>query len=540
MLRSFRARLLAAILIVAMLAIGVTAWITNRTTSDDAQRQVEEDIFAEKSIYEELTIYAITSPDWSGAGDLVDGLAADFERRIAVAGLDGQVLADSDKDRPLPAAPVGIVDPANPLIEFQPESSGAISDIELFNAEGKALATFLDDLGIPYELITDEFGFTFPLWDESDPQANAAVEEFFGSSGVIEFGRIEGFDVAEDFEKGEDVLNGVFFDPSEFAEPALLYIEAPGDSGVSAVISGRLLLGILIVAGAATLITILLARRLMRPITALTSAAEGLQTGDLSYRVEVDENGEIGSLAEAFNSMAESLEESDGMRRTMTADIAHELRTPLANIRGYLEAAQEGIVQPDEGLLATVHEEAMMLQHLVEDLETLTQADAGRLQLDKERLSVPDVVVHVADAHRARSEAAGVSLTVVGPDDGLDVSADPVRLRQAIGNLVDNALRHTKSGGTVTIATARTSADVVVTVSDTGDGIPPEHLPHVFDRFYRADPSRNRATGGSGLGLAIVRQIAEAHSGSVEASSVVGAGTTVTLRLPAASLQEGS
>jgi two-component system sensor histidine kinase BaeS len=365
------------------------------------------------------------------------------------------------------------------------------------------------------------------------------VKEFFGSSGFIEFGKIDELDVAEELEKGEDVLNGVFFEPSEFAEPALLYIESPEGSGVSAVFSGRLLLGVLIVAGAATLITILLARRLMRPITELTSAAEGLQTGDLSYRVEVDEDGEIGGLAEAFNSMAESLEESDGLRRTMTADIAHELRTPLANIRGYLEAAQEGVVAPDEGLLATVHEETMMLQHLVEDLETLTQADAGRLQLDKAQVSLPEVVAHVADAHRARAEATSVALAVEGPEFGLDVSADGVRLRQAIGNMVDNAIRHTKSGGTVTIAAERIGADAVVMVSDTGDGIPPEHLPHVFDRFYRADPSRNRATGGSGLGLAIARQIAEAHGGSVDASSMVGEGTTVTFRLPLPSVEGG-
>lgn len=207
----------------------------------------------------------------------------------------------------------------------------------------------------------------------------------------------------------------------------------------------------------------------------------------------------------------------------MVSDVAHELRTPLSNIRGWLEAAQDGLAEPDPAFIASLHTEAVQLQHIIDDLQDLAAADAGALRLHPEQLHVEDVLAQVAAAHQAGAETSGVALSALPAADGTPspvLWADPVRLRQAIGNLVSNAVRHTPPGGRVTVRAydagasadeAQAGREVVIEVADTGSGISAEHLPHVFDRFWRAEKSRNRRTGGSGLGLAIVRKLVEAH-----------------------------
>jgi two-component system sensor histidine kinase BaeS len=198
----------------------------------------------------------------------------------------------------------------------------------------------------------------------------------------------------------------------------------------------------------------------------------------------------------------------------------------LSNVRGWIEAAQDGLVAPDAELLASLHEESLQLQRLVDDLHDLSLGDAGALRVIPEPVDLTAFLGQVAAAFRGAAESAGVRL-VVDAEPGSQVDADPVRLRQAVANLVANALRHTPSGGSVTLH----GAPGEVAVHDTGEGIPPAELPHVFERFRRVDPSRSRSTGGSGLGLAIVRQIAEAHGGTATIQSTPGSGTTVTLRL---------
>jgi two-component system sensor histidine kinase BaeS len=215
----------------------------------------------------------------------------------------------------------------------------------------------------------------------------------------------------------------------------------------------------------------------------------------------------------------------------MTADIAHELRSPLTNIRGWLEATRDGIGVHDAARNASLLEESILLQQIVDDLQDLAMADADRLQLDKTELDVTALLTQVQAAHATASAAAGITLAV-RVTDGLNLFADPTRMRQAMHNLVGNSLRHTPSGGAVTIEARIEAGTVVIDVIDTGSGISPDDLPHVFDRFWRADKSRNRSSGGSGLGLAIVRRLVEAHGGSVSARSTVGHGSTFTIRLP--------
>lgn len=288
-------------------------------------------------------------------------------------------------------------------------------------------------------------------------------------------------------------------------------------------------LGVLVIAAG---LTLLAGRRLTKPIRALTVAANQMGGGDRDARVPVNGNDEVARLGRAFNAMADSIESGDRQRKTMVADIAHELRTPLANVSGYLEAAEDGVVPLDADLVSSLREESEHLHHLIDDLGILALADAGELRMHPEEFDAADLATRVVAAHQAAAAKAQVSLAVVAAEP-VAVHADPMRLRQALANLVGNALRYTPADGSVTVTVTGDDDGVRLDVADDGPGIAPEHLPHVFDRFYRAEKSRSRATGGSGLGLAITRQLVEANGGTVDVSSSAGAGSTFTIRLPA-------
>ncbi|MBB4929605.1 two-component system sensor histidine kinase BaeS [Lipingzhangella halophila] len=288
---------------------------------------------------------------------------------------------------------------------------------------------------------------------------------------------------------------------------------------------------ILLVAAA---VTVLAGRRLLRPILALTAAAQRMESGDREARVPVASgNDEVARLAEAFNAMAESIENSDRQKKALVSDVAHELRTPLANVRGSLEAAEVGVLPLDTALVQSLLEESTLLERLVCDLQDLALADAGMLRVNPEERDAADLAGQAVAAHRTRAETAEVDLRLDVPETA-PVHADPARLRQALGNLVSNAVTHTPPGGSVEVAVCHTDEWATLTVTDSGPGIDPEHLPHVFDRFYRADPSRSRSTGGSGLGLAITKHLVEAHGGTVDATSTPGEGSVFRIRLPRA------
>ncbi|MGW8555195.1 sensor histidine kinase [Streptomyces tubercidicus] len=331
---------------------------------------------------------------------------------------------------------------------------------------------------------------------------------------------------------------------SYVASPALLFIGDTGSATMpgfdlspanTARIAGVAALVLALTVGASVLAGV----RLVRPLQALTGAAQRMRDGADTAPVRVTADNEIGRLAATFNDMSAHRSRLEAQRKAMVSDVAHELRTPLSNIRGWLEAAGDGLAEPDPAFLASLHEEAMQLQHIIDDLQDLAQADAGALRLHLEPVRIGELLTQVAAAHQAHAETAGVALTVCAPppDRPLpELMADPVRVRQAVGNLVSNAVRHTPAGGRVTLRAHGTASGdaVLVDVTDTGVGIPPENLPHVFDRFWRAEKSRSRRTGGSGLGLAIVRKLTEAHGGTASATSAPGKGSVFTLRLPAA------
>jgi two-component system OmpR family sensor kinase/two-component system sensor histidine kinase BaeS len=283
-----------------------------------------------------------------------------------------------------------------------------------------------------------------------------------------------------------------------------------------------------ILLGAATFFS----RRVTRPLTRLTRAARTMAGGDLNVRVESSAVREIDDLAGAFNTMATSLSDADRQRRQMTADVAHELRTPLAIIRGRLEGMQDGIYSPSPEQITTLLNETALLERLIEDLRLLALVDTGQLPLHKESISPTFLLESVGRSFAEQARSLGVELRVADLPALPEVEADPQRISQVLGNLIANSLRHTPAGGTVLLNASRGVDAVYVSVSDTGSGIAPEDLPHIFDRFYRADAARTRTGGGAGLGLAIARRLIEAHHGTIRAESAPGQGTVITFFLP--------
>ena len=288
------------------------------------------------------------------------------------------------------------------------------------------------------------------------------------------------------------------------------------------------LLGVAFLAGRAV-------RRMAAPIGEVMDAADRVAGGDYSTRVQVRGPGEVGRLASSFNQMTERLQTSETQRRALLADVAHELRTPLSVIRGNVEGMLDGVYPPDEAHLGPVLEETAVMARLLDDLQTLSTAEAGVLRLHRERVDPAALAQDAVAAFRSRADEAGVGLDrrTAGPVP--EVEVDPVRIGEVLANLLTNAIRHTPSGGTVRVMTETTPGGVAFTVADTGPGIDARDLPHVFDRFVKSADS-----GGAGLGLAIARSLVEAHGGRITASSAPGQGTTMRFVVPAVESSTGS
>lgn len=346
----------------------------------------------------------------------------------------------------------------------------------------------------------------------------------------------------------------VFFGEEQVGSFALAPLAAPPEvaepttaSVVSAVNRSLFWTG-LVAAALGTALVWLWSRRLLTPLQQLGAAALRLGQGDFAHRAPPAGPGEIRRLAASFNTMAASLEEAERHRRELAADVAHELRTPLSNIQGYLEAMKDGVVQPSPEIIDTIHGQALHLARLVEDLRLLALAESGALRLELAPYDVAELLRQRMAAARPRAEANGVRLTLAPPSDLPEVELDGTRIAQVVDNLLENAVTHTPAGGQVTVSASVIPADgaggasggppgasggerLQVSVADTGRGIPAEDLPRLFDRFYRADPSRSRGTGGAGLGLTIARQLVEAHGGQIAAQSAPGQGSVFTFQL---------
>jgi len=444
MFQGLRFRVLVALILVIVVAVGVVAFLAGRVTTGEFQRYVERGGMVRHRRFEtSLAGYYDQVRSWGGVQPLVELIGRITGERVVLADEEGQIVADS----------------ANKLVG-QTAGQDWAQPVGFIVHRGVAVGTVYAD----------------PLGPADDPQRAAFL----------------------------------------------------------ASINRALLLAAVVAGVAAVLLTVGLSRRILKPVETLTAAARRMEKGDLSQRVEVESNDEIGELARAFNAMADGLTRLEELRRNMVTDVAHDLRTPLSNIRGYLEALQDGVVEPKREVVDSLHEEAMLLNRLVDDLQELALAEAGQLKLERQPVAPTDLVNRALEAARPRAEAEGVVLRADLPEGLPLADVDPQRIGQVLGNLLSNALTHTPSGRQVVVTAKARESEVELSVSDTGEGISPEDLPYVFERFYRADKSRSRATGGTGLGLAIARQLVEAHGGRISVESQVGQGTTFTFTLPVA------
>jgi two-component system OmpR family sensor kinase/two-component system sensor histidine kinase BaeS len=273
-----------------------------------------------------------------------------------------------------------------------------------------------------------------------------------------------------------------------------------------------------------------------KPLEGLLDTINVVEAGDLSARVSYDKSDMFSDLFARFNKMVGELERAEQQRRNLTADIAHELRTPLHIIQGNLEGIQDGVYQPTPEHISNTLDETHLLTRLVDDLQTLSLAETGQLPLHPTLFLLTDLIADLTSSFSAQAASLGIDLQTTIADPNQKITADYDRLNQVLSNLISNALRHTPSGGTVSIQTESPAGNanyhLRITVKDTGSGIAPEDLPFIFDRFWRGDKSRGERASHSGLGLAIVKQLIHAHGGIIEAKSELGRGTTFTIELP--------
>lgn len=294
--------------------------------------------------------------------------------------------------------------------------------------------------------------------------------------------------------------------------------------------------GAVIGAVIALVLGVVLSRTLTRPIRELTTATHAVSEGDLSQQVPVRSNDELGELARAFNKMSFELSRSVNARKQMTADIAHELRTPLSLILGHAEAVHDGVLPPTRENFEIIRDEATRLEHLINDLRTLSLADAGELSIQLQAVEPQRLIQEVASLYQYQSQRKNIAFLLDVPPHLPTIEVDPGRMTQVLTNILDNAIRHTPEGGTITLTAREVDGEVELAVQDSGPGLKPEDLERIFERFYRADPSRQREDGGSGLGLAIARSIVQAHGGQLSAESEPGKGLKVKVLLPKRSI----
>jgi signal transduction histidine kinase len=518
MLHSLRLRLLLTMVAVVAVTAGTVALVARQLTVAEFQRYLS----LENERSQRLgTLFSaageLGSQDQPAQQAAVERMSSTAGLRVIIADEGGTITADSSGAAV--GAAVASIDERDSIVVMQ---------------RGDDWATFKHVQSAPVAQATE---LRLPVFAGDVVAAPVLDRAFVGAE------RLGGS------EQRRDVMV-IYAQPVDTAAmpagPALRLTSAPftvslsGPAGPDPIQSGfvrgvnqSLALALVVAGVAALLLTAALSRRIIRPVEELTLAAEAMATGDLSRRVVVRAPDEIGTLGRAFNTMADSLQRVEGLRRTMVGDVAHELRTPLTNIRGYLEALRDGVAKPNPRMIDSLHEEALLLNRLIDDLQDLALAEAGQLRLHREPADLGAVIEGALSAARPRMEVKEVELAQCVDPELPPMVVDAERVGQVLRNLLNNALTHTPAGGVITVTASAVSDDAVrVSVCDTGCGIAPEELPLVFERFYRSDRSRNRATGGAGLGLTIVRQLVEAHGGSVEVTSEPGEGSCFSFTLP--------
>jgi signal transduction histidine kinase len=466
---SLNFRLLAAFTVIIVLIIGTVFFFTYRNTRSEISRIGERlQTAQDRRLETELARYYQFAKTWEGVQPQVVQWSNLYNLRIILTDNAGTVMADS---------------------------------------EGKLLGTTYasKDPGLPVATVTGRTGggFLRPGQETTAPDQTAMPLAGTSPTGML------------------------YITHGGFPDLNLTSLQITYNT------IGRFFLwGGLLAIATAFLLTFFLSRRILAPVKALTSAARKFGKGDFSHRVDFKDKGEMGELGRSFNTMADDLERNENLRRNMVADVAHELRTPLSNLRGYLEAIQDGVVKPNTSTVHLLNQEASSLSRLVDDLQELSLADAGELKLIFQPEDVTRLVQETVTALQAEAAAKNINISTDLPPALPEANIDSHRIKQVLYNLLDNAVAHTGPEGRVTVKAWQETDNIFISVADTGEGIPVEDLPLVFERFYRVDRSRTRATGGTGLGLTIAKRLVEAHGGRIDVRSKPGQGTVFTFSLP--------
>ncbi|WP_436530545.1 HAMP domain-containing sensor histidine kinase [Actinoplanes sp. HUAS TT8] len=594
---SFRLRIFLLVLIVAGTAIGATAWLTLSLTSREVSRLDTARQRHEAEITDAIWTFGVTNGRWNGIDRVVDDLSrrTGLHIRVETDGevlTDSDALHNKAVG-PIQTSYTTI----DPYPELEPEigrqasevSAGASRDpavlkqADVWRKDPKKLFGPSPRLPARPKLPSDIFGGTAVRAELKTPEARALFQvaqyraalvasrcgferqllrtpamgsltspyltpaQIAAAPQCAEAGRAKVYADTDWLDQWWQAIAQcrvqpiVYFSqclPSEFVQASSSTAALPVRVFFGAGQTDLTVLGQPAVVGAAGLLlaaaigTAWIARRISRPVRALTGASLQLAAGQLDVRVATRGKDELAFLSSSFNAMAEAMQRSEERQRRLVADVAHELRTPLSNLRGYLEGLADGVIEPSPELFASLHEETLLTRRILDDLQYLAQAEAGDLAYHPEPLDLSELADTAVTAHRANAANAGLEIVVDAPGP-IQVHADPGRIRQALGNLLSNAIRYTDAGGKIEVRVARDPLTAILTVTDTGVGMSAAEVSRVFDRFWRADPARQRATGGSGLGLTITRRIVEDHGGSVSATSRPGLGSTFTIRLPA-------
>lgn len=475
-MHSLRWKLALSLLLVVAVSVGLTAYLTNRSTAREFSQYVSQSQSSYVAqLQQSLGEFYADRGSWSGVQDLFDQLPSLGSNRFLLANSSGVIVGDT---------------------------------------QASWLGRTVSSLGL------------------TDPASVVASGREVGRIYVVSSWMGHGWGPMMGMGNG---MMGMGNDTTSVEQPAVSQEETfLGNLNRSLWIAGG------VGAAVALLLGLALTRQVTVPVKRLKRGSSRVASGDLAYRVNVESKDEFGELAKSFNSMADSLYQSEQTRRRLFADIAHELRTPLTVIEGTVDAMLDGVFEVNPGNLNSIKEETALLTRLVADLRDLALAESGQLKLELGSTDIGKLVQQRVSQAEVVAREKGISLKSDIAEGLPPADADGRRIGQAVSNLLSNALNHTPQGGVVSIAVAAGShpdgkEGLLVSIADTGEGISPEHLPHIFERFYRVDEARSRAKGGSGLGLAIAKQMVELHGGRLWAESQAGKGSTFYFTLPATS-----
>ena len=487
---SLQFRLLVAFTLVILLTIGSVFFMMWQAAIGQIQQfgdRVER--MVGNRIQFVITDYYLAHGSWEGVTPLVQQIGEQFRHRVILADADGKIIADSTTETP--DMQLNLESFASKTLTFShehrdslaPEPGGAPP------SEPPPLISFGPNITAPPKPV--------------EPSTAVSIEP--------------------------PTIGFLFILPLTQSETGLEALQI-----MYRQLGNYFLIGACLAVVVAFLVTLLLSRRILSPVKELRSAAQRLGKGDFSQRVDIKDNSEIGELASTFNSMAGNLQHDEQLRQHMVSDIAHELRSPLTNVRGYLEAINDGIMKPDTATITSIYDETILLSRLVNDLQELSLAEAGELKLYCQPEEVGELIRQSINAVQAKAVEKGLRLSADIPTDLPQINIDFLRIKQVLLNLLENAMAHTPAGGSINVSACLVLGFVEVSVSDSGEGIPAEEVANIFERFHRVDKSRSRSTGGSGLGLTIARYIIEEHQGKLWAQSEQGKGSRFSFTIPVA------